>query len=76
MLPRLPSKSMPPVSQSQGYVGLGLLLRQLKTTGVMMYACAHPDDENNPVLAALGWGGWLLKQQKARLGETLNEGSL
>jgi hypothetical protein len=28
------------------------------------------------VLAALGWGGWLLKQQKARLGETLEEGSL
>ena len=47
---------MPPVSRSQGQVGLGLLIRQLKTTGVVMYATAHPDDENNAMLAATGWG--------------------
>lgn len=47
---------MPPVSRWQGQSGLGLLLRQLNNTGVMMYVCAHPDDENNAVLAALGWG--------------------
>ncbi len=51
-----PTAQMPPVAQQQGHVGLGLLVRQLKTTGVMLYACAHPDDENNAVLAALGWG--------------------
>ncbi len=47
---------MPPVSRWQGQSGLGLALRQLQNTGVMMYVCAHPDDENNAVLAALGWG--------------------
>ena len=51
-----PTAQMPPVSLQQGHVGLGLLLRQLKSTGSMLYACAHPDDENNGVLAALGWG--------------------
>ena len=47
---------MPPVSDLTGRVGLGLLLRQLATTGVLMQAVAHPDDENNAMLAALGWG--------------------
>jgi LmbE family N-acetylglucosaminyl deacetylase len=51
-----PMAQMPPVAQQQGHAGLGLLLRQLKSTGVMLYACAHPDDENNAVMAALGWG--------------------
>jgi LmbE family N-acetylglucosaminyl deacetylase len=40
----------------KGEVGLGLLLRQLKTTAVLMQAVAHPDDENNAMLAAMGWG--------------------
>ena len=47
---------MPPVAGMKGEVGLGLLLRQLKTTAVLMQAVAHPDDENNGMLAATGWG--------------------
>jgi hypothetical protein len=47
---------MPPISAMKGEVGLGLLLRQLKTTAVLMQAVAHPDDENNGMLAATGWG--------------------
>jgi LmbE family N-acetylglucosaminyl deacetylase len=47
---------MPPISQAKGQVGLGLLLRQLKTTAVLMQIVAHPDDENNGTLAATGWG--------------------
>jgi len=47
---------MPPISDAKGQVGLGLLLRQLKTTAVLMQAVAHPDDENNGTLAAMGWG--------------------
>jgi len=47
---------MPPVSEAKGQVGLGLLLRQLQTTGVLMQANAHPDDEQNGMLAAMGWG--------------------
>ncbi len=47
---------MPPISAMEGEVGLGLLLRQLKTTAVLMQATAHPDDENNGMLAAMGWG--------------------
>jgi LmbE family N-acetylglucosaminyl deacetylase len=52
-----PAKAqMPPVADLSGQIGLGLLLRQLATTGVFMQATAHPDDENNALLAALGWG--------------------
>ena len=47
---------MPPIAAMKGEVGLGLLLRQLKTTAVLMQAVAHPDDENNGMLAATGWG--------------------
>ncbi|MGE5198681.1 MAG: PIG-L family deacetylase [Rhodospirillaceae bacterium] len=47
---------MPPIAAMRGEVGLGLLLRQLKTTAVLMQATAHPDDENNAMLAAMGWG--------------------
>ncbi len=47
---------MPPVSGMKGEVGLGLRLRQLGTTAVLMQAVAHPDDENNAMLAAMGWG--------------------
>jgi LmbE family N-acetylglucosaminyl deacetylase len=47
---------MPPISALEGEVGLGLLLRQLKTTAVLMQATAHPDDENSAMLAAMGWG--------------------
>jgi LmbE family N-acetylglucosaminyl deacetylase len=47
---------MPPIAAMKGEVGLGLLLRQLGTTAVLMQAVAHPDDENNAMLAAMGWG--------------------
>ncbi len=47
---------MPPIAESRGQVGLGLLLRQLETTAVLMQATAHPDDENSGMLAAMGWG--------------------
>jgi LmbE family N-acetylglucosaminyl deacetylase len=40
-----------PISDEAGEVGLGLLLRRLSTTGVFMMATAHPDDENNSLLA-------------------------
>ena len=47
---------MPPIAESRGQVGLGLVLRQLETTAVLMQATAHPDDENSGMLAAMGWG--------------------
>ena len=45
-----------PVSVESGHVGLGLLLRRLGTVGVFMMATAHPDDENNALLARYGHG--------------------
>ena len=42
-----------PVSDLGPDVGLGLLLRQLGSTGTFMMATAHPDDENNGLLALL-----------------------
>jgi LmbE family N-acetylglucosaminyl deacetylase len=47
---------VPAIADAKGQVGLGLALRQLETTAVLMQATAHPDDENNMMLAALGWG--------------------
>ena len=44
------------ISEPQGIVGLGLVLRQLAHTGTFMYAAAHPDDEHNPLLVALSRG--------------------
>jgi LmbE family N-acetylglucosaminyl deacetylase len=40
----------------QGYVGLGMALRQLSTVGTFMQAVAHPDDENNGLLVMLKRG--------------------
>ena len=45
-----------PLSDEAGQVGLGLLLRRLGTVGVFMMATAHPDDENNSLLARYGHG--------------------
>ncbi|HCH36930.1 MAG TPA: LmbE family protein, partial [Acidobacteria bacterium] len=45
-----------PVTGQEGYVGLGLLLRKLETVGTFMMATAHPDDENNALLALLSHG--------------------
>ena len=44
------------LADDQGYVGLGMALRQLSTTGIFMQAVAHPDDENNGLLVALKRG--------------------
>jgi LmbE family N-acetylglucosaminyl deacetylase len=45
-----------PVADLEGIVGLELLLRRLATTGTLLMATAHPDDENNGLLARLTWG--------------------
>ncbi len=45
-----------PVDLEDGAVALGLVLRQLTTTGVFMQATAHPDDENNALHVYLNRG--------------------
>ncbi|MGH9314337.1 MAG: PIG-L family deacetylase, partial [Vicinamibacterales bacterium] len=46
-----------PVSDfDRGHIGLGLALRRLATAGTLMMATAHPDDENNSVLATVSRG--------------------
>ena len=45
-----------PLQVSDGRVELGLVLRQLNTVGTFMMATAHPDDENNALLALLAKG--------------------
>ena len=45
-----------PVQVVEGRVELGLVLRQLNTVGTFMMATAHPDDENNALLALLAKG--------------------
>ena len=48
---RSPQFFIEPLSDSKGQVGLGLALRKLTTVGTFMHTTAHPDDENNAVLA-------------------------
>ena len=45
-----------PLSDAKGQVGLGLALRKLTTVGTFMHTTAHPDDENNGVLALYARG--------------------
>ncbi len=45
-----------PAERVNGRTALGLVLRQINTTGTFMMATAHPDDENNGVLALLSKG--------------------
>ena len=45
-----------PVERVGGRTALGLVLRQINSTGTFMMATAHPDDENNGVLALLSKG--------------------
>ncbi|MGH9341734.1 MAG: PIG-L family deacetylase [Acidobacteriota bacterium] len=47
---------LPPIEEDQGVTGMGLALRKLPTVGSVLYITAHPDDENNAVLAKLGRG--------------------
>jgi hypothetical protein len=55
-LPGVAQFRVAPLSDETGQVGLGLLLRRLGTVGVFMMATAHPDDENNGLLAWYGHG--------------------
>jgi len=50
-----PTKAQP-LGVDGGRVELGLVLRQLGSTGTFMMATAHPDDENNALLALLAKG--------------------
>src|SRR5262245_21643391 len=45
-----------PLSDARGQVGLGLALRKLTNVGTFMHTTAHPDDENNAVLALYARG--------------------
>ena len=45
-----------PAERVNGRTALGLVLRQINSTGTFMMATAHPDDENNGVLALLSKG--------------------
>ena len=45
-----------PLAPGDGRVALGLALRELNSTGVFMMITAHPDDENNALLARLSRG--------------------
>jgi LmbE family N-acetylglucosaminyl deacetylase len=48
-----------PVARQRGEVALALALRKLASTGTLMMTTAHPDDENNGLLAEVGYGlGW------------------
>jgi hypothetical protein len=53
---RSPQFFIEPLSDSKGQVGLGLALRKLTTVGTFMHTTAHPDDENNAVLALYARG--------------------
>ncbi|MGH9160056.1 MAG: PIG-L family deacetylase [Vicinamibacteraceae bacterium] len=45
-----------PVAEAPGHVALGLALRRLTEVGSVMMTTAHPDDENNALLAKLRFG--------------------
>jgi hypothetical protein len=55
---RSPQYFVEPLADAKGQVGLGLALRRLTTVGTFMHTTAHPDDENNGILAlhARGYG--------------------
>src|SRR5436309_8692598 len=45
-----------PVDAEGGHVALGLALRHLANTGILMQTTAHPDDEDNALLVMLNRG--------------------
>ena len=47
---------LPPIPQDTGVSGFGLALRRLSTTGTVLCITAHPDDENNALMALLSRG--------------------
>ncbi len=50
------TQSAGPVTDERGLVGLQLVLRKLAVTGTVMHVTAHPDDENNSLLARQSHG--------------------
>jgi LmbE family N-acetylglucosaminyl deacetylase len=56
LLPDRVSTQVTPLALDEGATGLALALRQLPVDGGVLYVTAHPDDENNGVLVALGRG--------------------
>lgn len=52
---RGPQYHVPPVSDLAGNPALQLALRQLDTVGTLLHTTAHPDDENNAMLAEYAW---------------------
>lgn len=44
------------IAAIRGHVGLALVLRQLATVGTVMHVTAHPDDENNSLMAMQSHG--------------------
>jgi hypothetical protein len=50
---RTPQYQVEAVGDRTGAAGLSLALRKLGTVGSLMHTTAHPDDENNAVLALL-----------------------
>src|SRR5579884_3091476 len=45
-----------PLDDEGGHIALGLALRHLSNTGVLLHTTAHPDDENNGLLVMLNRG--------------------
>lgn len=45
-----------PIADERGEVGLQLVLRKLAMAGTVMHVTAHPDDENNPLMARQSHG--------------------
>src|SRR5439155_235496 len=45
-----------PLDDEKGLVALGLALRHLANTGILLHTTAHPDDENNGLLVMLNRG--------------------
>ncbi len=45
-----------PLDDERGHVALGLALRHLTNTGILLHTTAHPDDENNGLLVMLNRG--------------------
>jgi len=46
-------------TEDRGHAGLALMLRKLATTGTVMFATAHPDDEHNLLISRLAHGDGL-----------------
>ncbi|HZR24518.1 MAG TPA: PIG-L family deacetylase [Vicinamibacterales bacterium] len=45
-----------PIDDEGGHIALGLALRHLSNTGILLHTTAHPDDENNGLLVMLNRG--------------------